>query len=128
MLHSWRKSKFAQYCVYHILPNIVYIIILHTLYAKLWFHFFKKHMKPSVKNIIAFLTDLHSKGYTSDQLYMAMSAVGVLSDISRVGKHPDLKRFFKGLFEMAPVLPTKGRKCLGRRMRFQFFQKKSTSK
>ena len=36
---------------------------------------------------------------------MARSAVGVLSDIPTVGKHPDLKRFFKGLFEMAPVLP-----------------------
>lgn len=89
MLRSWRKSTLTQYCVY----------------VKSWFDFSRHGLTPTVRNIIEYLTHLHSKGYTYDQLCLARSAVGVLSDIPNVGRHPDLKRLFKGLFEMAPVLP-----------------------
>ena len=58
-----------------------------------------------VRNVIESITQLHSKGYTHDQLCTARSAVAILSDIPNVGKHPGVKRLFKGLFEMASILP-----------------------
>ena len=89
ILKSWRKSTLDQYCIY----------------AKAWFEFSCNGLRPNVRNLIEFLTHLHTKGYSHDQLCTARSAVGALSHISNIGKHPDVKRFFKGLFEMAPVLP-----------------------
>ena len=89
MLRSWRKATFRQYCVY----------------AKLWFAFARQGLTPMVRNVIESITQLHSKGYTHDQLCTARSAVAILSDIPNVGKHPGVKRLFKGLFEMASILP-----------------------
>ena len=89
ILNSLRKSTFAQYCVY----------------IKPWFEFSKQRLKPTVKNIIEFLTFLHSEGYTYGELCTARSALSLISDVPNVGKNPDLKRFMKGVFETAPVFP-----------------------
>ena len=89
MLRSWRKSTLNQYVVY----------------AKLWFRFSMQGLRPTVRNIIEFLTHLHSKGYNYDQICSARSAIGALSSEENVGKHPDMKRLMKGIFEKAPVFP-----------------------
>ena len=89
LVKSWRKSTFDQYVVY----------------AKLWFRFSMQGLRPTVRNIIEFLTHLHTKGYTHDQICAARSAVGVLSSEENLGKHPDVKRLMKGIFEKTPVFP-----------------------
>ena len=89
MLRSWRKSTLNQYVVY----------------AKLWFRFSMQGLRPTVRNIIEFLTHLHCKGYNYDPICSARSAIGALSSEENVGKHPDMKRLMKGIFEKAPVFP-----------------------
>ncbi len=51
------------------------------------------------------MTYLHSKKYKYGQLCAARSAVATLSQIENIGKHPDIKRFMKGIFELEPQLP-----------------------
>ena len=77
----------------------------YVVYAKLWFRFSMQGLTPTVRNIVEFLIRLHNKGYSHDQICSARSAVGVLSDIENIGKHPDVKRLMKGIFEKNPVLP-----------------------
>ncbi len=63
-------------------------------------------LKPTVRNILEFLVYLSSsKGFNYNQVCMARSAVGVLSNIEDIGKHPDIKRMMKGLFEKKPQFP-----------------------
>ena len=88
-LKSWRKSTLDQY----------------VTYAKLWFRFAGQGLTPSVRNLVEFLYHLHSKGYNHKQLCQARSAVSALSSTDDVGKHPDVKRFLKGLFEKKPQFP-----------------------
>ena len=71
---SWRKSTLNQYIVY----------------AKLWFTFSAQGLKPSLRNIIEFLSHLHVRGFSHDQICAARSAVGVISNVDNIGKHPDV--------------------------------------
>ena len=48
---------------------------------------------------------LNSKGYNYQQICAARSAVCVLSDDDNIGKHPDIKRMMKGIFEQTPQFP-----------------------
>ena len=89
ILKSWRSNTLNQYAVY----------------IKLWFLFAKQGIEPNVLNIIEFLSYLHSKNYKYYQLCAARSAVATLADINDIGKHPDIKRFMKGIFELEPQLP-----------------------
>ena len=89
IIKSWRKSTLNQYLVY----------------AKLWFSFSRQGLTPTVRNIVEFLVHLHSKGYNHKQIRQARSAVGVLSNVENIGKHPDVKRVMKGMFEAKPQFP-----------------------
>ena len=89
IVKSWRKSTLNQYLVY----------------AKLWFNFSRQGLTPTVRNIVEFLVHLHSKGYNHKQIRQARSAVGVLSNIDNIGKHPDIKRVMKGMLEEKPQFP-----------------------
>ena len=89
LLKSWRKSTLNQYLVY----------------AKLWFRFSSQGLTPTVRNIIEFLVHLHSKGFNQKQIRQARSAVAILSDVDQIGKHPDIKRIIKGMFEDKPQYP-----------------------
>ena len=89
LLRSWRTSTLEQYLVY----------------AKLWFNFAAQGLTPTVRNILEFLVHLHSKGYNHSQICQARSAVGAISGIENLGKHPDIKRLMKGLFEIKPWFP-----------------------
>ena len=89
IIRSWRKSTLTQY----------------VTYIKLWYSFAGQGLQPTLRNIIEFLVHLHTQGYSHDQICSARSAVGVISDIQDIGKHPDMKRLMKGMFEKAPQLP-----------------------
>ena len=89
ILKSWRKGTITQY----------------LSYAKLWFSFAQHDLSPTVSDLVEFLYFLHSKGYKYKQLCQARSAVGALSQHEDIGKHPDVKRFMKGLFEKNPEFP-----------------------
>ena len=89
ILKSWRQSTLKQYVVY----------------AKLWYRFAMQGLRPTLRNIVEFLVHLHSKGFTHDQICSARSAVAVISDVENIGKHPDIKRLMKGLFESNPTYP-----------------------
>lgn len=89
IVKSWRGSTIKQY----------------TVYAKLWFNFSRQGLKPTIRNIIEFLVHLHKKGFKYNQICQARSAVGILSNLEDVGKHPDVKRVMKGLFEEKPQFP-----------------------
>ena len=77
----------------------------YVVYAKLWFSFALQGLTPTIRNIVEFLTYLHSKGYSHDQISAARSAVGVISNEENIGKHPDIKRLMKGIFEKNPHFP-----------------------
>ena len=77
----------------------------YAVYAKLWYSFARQGLKPTLRNIVEFLVHLHSKGFNHDQICAARSAIGVISDVENIGKHPDIKRLMKGLFETNPKFP-----------------------
>ena len=79
-------------------------------------------LRPTLRNIVEFLVHLHSKGFTHDQICAARSAVGVISEIENIGKHPDIKRLMKGLFESNPKFP-KYTCVWDVRILFNFFRK-----
>ena len=89
LLKSWRKSTLNQYLVY----------------AKLWFRFSSQGLTPTVRNIVEFLVHLHTKGFNQKQIKQARSAVAILSDVDQIGRHPDIKRVIKGMFEDKPQYP-----------------------
>lgn len=88
-LRSWRQSTLSQYLVY----------------AKLWFRFSTNGLAPTVNTLIEFLVHLHSTGFNQKQIRQARSAISILSDVNNIGKHPDVKRVIKGMFEEKPYFP-----------------------
>ena len=62
-------------------------------------------LQPTIRNIAEFLTHLHVKGFSHDQICAARSAIGVIADAENIGKHPDIKRLMKGIFEHHPTFP-----------------------
>ena len=89
IIKSWRRSTVDQY----------------VTYIKLWYNFSRQGLTLSIRNIIEFLVHLHTQGYTHDQVCAARSAVGTISNFELLGKHPDVKRVMKGMFESNPQLP-----------------------
>ena len=89
MIKSWRKSTINQYLVY----------------AKLWFQFSAHGLLPTVRNLVEFLVHLHTKGFNQKQIRQARSAISVISHLDNIGKHPDVKRVIKGMFEDKPHFP-----------------------
>lgn len=66
------------------------------------------YLTPPAKEVVEFLCDLHIKGFTYYQICMARSAVSSVVSVSSdttIGKHPLVKRFMKGLFELEPQFP-----------------------
>ena len=84
ILRSWRKNTVNQY----------------TVYMKMWFAFARQGLKPTLRNVIEFLTHLSGKGYNYNQLCAARSAVVVLSEVRKpiIGKASCLKTFYEGHF------------------------------
>ena len=95
IMQSWRNSTMIQY----------------RPYINLWIQFASDRcnfLKPPAKEVVEFLCDLHIKGFTYYQICMARSAVSSVVSVSSVvtiGKHPLVKRFMKGLFELDPKFP-----------------------
>ena len=95
MMNSWRNSTKAQYAPF----------------IKLWITFAKNkcnYVSPHIANVIEFLNHLHQRKYTYYQICMARSALSnviSLKDNVPLGKHPFVKRFMKGIFEMDPKFP-----------------------
>ena len=89
IIKSWRRSTVDQY----------------VTYIKLWYNFSRQGLTSSIRNIIEFLVHLHTQGYTHDQVCAARSAMGTISNFELLGKHPDVKRVMKGMFESNPQLP-----------------------
>ena len=95
IMHSWRNSTKAQY----------------SPYIKLWFSYCGTrvdYLNPPITTIIEFLADLHTKRYTYPQLCLARSALSsviVLPGSLPLGRHPLVKRFMKGVFELDPHFP-----------------------
>lgn len=94
-MQSWRTGTVAQY----------------RPYVELWIKFASPRcdcFAPPAKEVVEFLCDLHKKEYTYNQICMARSAVSSVvsagSDLT-IGKHPLVKRFMKGLFELNPQFP-----------------------
>ena len=59
------------------------------------------------QNILDFLLKLISDGHSYSQINTASSALSRIITINKVpfGKHPDVKRFMKGIFELRPTFP-----------------------
>ena len=95
IMQSWRSSTMAQY----------------RPYIDLWVNFALNrcnYLTPPAKEVVEFLCDLHVKGYTYPQICMARSAVSSVVSAgtdTAMGKHPLVKRFMKGLFELEPQFP-----------------------
>ena len=55
-----------------------------------------------VQNVLDFLSKLFSDGHSYTQINTACSALSSIITINKVhcGKHPDVKRFMKGIFEL----------------------------
>ena len=92
LLSSWRQSTKTQYFVY----------------IKLWLNYIKGK-QPTIYTGIDFLQTLFAEQYSYYQLCMATSAISLLIH-TKTGitfwKHPDVKIFIKGVFELRPVFPT----------------------
>ena len=58
-----------------------------------------------VQNVLDFLSKLFSCGHSYSQINTASSALSSIITINKVpcGKHPDVKRFMKGIFEFGPI-------------------------
>ena len=58
-----------------------------------------------VENVLDFLSKLFSDGHSYSQINTASSALSSIITINKVprGKHPDVKRFMKSIFEFAPI-------------------------
>ena len=57
--------------------------------------------------MLDFLSKLFSDGHSYSQINTASSALSSIITINKVpcGKHPDVKRFMKGIFELRPTFP-----------------------
>ena len=60
-----------------------------------------------VQNVLDFLSKLFYDGHSYSQINKASSALSSIITINKVpcGKHPDVKRFMKGVFELRPTFP-----------------------
>ena len=60
-----------------------------------------------VQNVLDFLSKLFSDGHSYSQINTASSALSSVITINKVpcGKHTDVKRFIKGIFELRPTFP-----------------------
>ena len=60
-----------------------------------------------VQNILNFPSKLFSDGHSYSQINTASSALSSIIAINKVpcGKHPGVKRFMKGIFELRPTFP-----------------------
>ena len=60
-----------------------------------------------VQNVSDFLSKLFSDGHRYRQINTACSALSSIITINNVpcGKHPDVKMFMKGIFELRPTFP-----------------------
>ena len=60
-----------------------------------------------VQNVLDFLSKLFSDGHSYNQINTASSALSSIITINKLpcGKHPDVKRFMKGIFELRPKFP-----------------------
>ena len=58
-----------------------------------------------VQNVLDFLSKLFSDGHSYSQINTASSVLSSIITINKVprGKHPDVKRFMKSIFEFAPI-------------------------
>ena len=58
-----------------------------------------------VQNVLDFLSKLFSDEHSYSQIYTASSALSGIITINKVpcGKHPDVTRFVKGIFELRPT-------------------------
>lgn len=95
-MKSWRPGTKKQYAVY----------------LKKWALFCGQHnidiLKPSIDDVLNFLTELVNLGLKYSALNTARGALSAaISSHERnsVGDHPLVKRFMKGVFEMYPPQP-----------------------
>ena len=60
-----------------------------------------------VQNVLNFLSNLFSDGHSYSQINTASSALSSIITINKVpcGKHPDVERFMKDIFELLPTFP-----------------------
>ena len=60
-----------------------------------------------VQNVLDFLSKLFSDGHSYSQMKRASSTLSSIITINKVscGKHPDVKRFMKDIFEFRPTFP-----------------------
>ena len=93
VLSSWRNSTQKQYKCFH----------------KKWIFYCRKRktsmFRPSVADVIAFLTELYenSTGYSGlNSARCALSAISLTDQTYTIGKHPLVSRFIKGCFELRP--------------------------
>lgn len=68
------------------------------------------HFRASIAEIIAFLTDLFDQGLGYSALNTARSALSFIVKIDTlelctVGKHPLIRQFMRGVFNLRPSLP-----------------------
>ena len=95
IMQSWRAGTVAQY----------------RPYIDLWVRFASRRcdsLSPPPKEVVEFLADLYTKKYTYNQICMARSAVSSVASAgseNSMGKHPLVRRFMKGLFELEPQFP-----------------------
>lgn len=96
MLASWRPGTKKQYDVY----------------IKKWINYSSRRginpTEPAVKDIIEFLTGLFHSGVGYSGINTARSALAtfvMLPGAVALGKHPDISRLVKGVFQLKPSVP-----------------------
>ena len=95
LLASWRPGTLKNY----------------SKYIDLWKQFASMNSfdisSNRVQNVLYFLSKLFSDGHSYSQINTASSALSSIITINKVpcGKHPDVKRFMKGIFELRPTFP-----------------------
>ena len=96
IMASWRPSTHKQY----------------STYIKKWQTFCEGNdvdiFSPAVEEVLQFLTKLYQAncGYSSlNTARSALATVVILPGNIRIGDHPLISRFLKGVFQMRPALP-----------------------
>ncbi|KAJ8020009.1 hypothetical protein HOLleu_41830 [Holothuria leucospilota] len=94
VLASWRQATQKQYRCYH----------------DKWTHFCRDKeinvLRPSVKQVLEFLTMLFRSGLSYSSINSARSALSTLvnpESESTIGGHPLVGRFLKGVYELRPL-------------------------
>ena len=95
LLASWRPVTLKNY----------------SKFIRLWKEFTSMNsydiFSNRAQNVLDFLLKLFSDGHSYSQINTASSALSSIITINKVpcGKHPDVKRFMKGIFELRPTFP-----------------------